>query len=147
MATVTKDFRIKSGLVVEGANGTVNGSDIITEDIITGGTQTNIAVTYNPGTKTLDFVAENGVADSTTDDLTEGATNQYFTDERAQDAAAAMIVGGTHTNVSVDYDDANNVLNITGAVTYTDEDAQDAIGAAFAAGVADPHVSVTLLVP
>lgn len=93
MATVTKDFKIKSGLVVEGANGTINGSDIITEDIITGGTQTNIAVTYNPSTKTLDFVAENGVADSTTSDLAEG-TNLYFTDERAQDAVGNSVGQG-----------------------------------------------------
>ena len=55
MATVTKDFRIKSGLVVEGANGTINGSDILTEDAISGGTQNNITVTYNAVSKTVDF--------------------------------------------------------------------------------------------
>jgi hypothetical protein len=49
MATVTKDFRIKSGLVVEGTTGTINASDIITEDKITGGTQNGIAVTYGSG--------------------------------------------------------------------------------------------------
>ena len=89
MATVTKDFRIKSGLVVEGTNGTINGSDIITEDAITGGTQTNIAVTYDPQSKTVSFVAENGVADSTTDDLVEGSTNLYYTDQRARNAISA----------------------------------------------------------
>jgi hypothetical protein len=93
MATVTKDFRVKHGLVVEGTNATVNGSDIITEDAITGGTQTNITVTYNPTTKVVDFVAENGVADSTTDDLVEGEDNLYFTDQRAIDA-----VGGSATS-------------------------------------------------
>ena len=86
MATVNKDFRVKHGLVVEGTNATVDGSDIITEDALTGGTQTNISVTYNPTTKVVDFVAENGVADSTTDNLTEGTTNKYFTDARARDA-------------------------------------------------------------
>ncbi len=101
MATVTKDFKVKAGLIVEGTSGTINGSDIITEDIITGGTQTNIAVTYNPGTKTLDFVAENGVADSTTDDLVEGSTNQYFTDARAKDSAAALLTTATMTNISI----------------------------------------------
>ena len=49
MATVTKDFRIKSGLVVEGTTGTINASDIITEDKITGGTQNGISVTYVDG--------------------------------------------------------------------------------------------------
>jgi hypothetical protein len=98
MATVNKDFRVKHGLVVEGTNATVDGSDIITEDIITGGTQTNISVTYNPSTKLLDFVAENGVADSDTDDLAEGTTNKYFTDERAQDAVGNSIGTGLSYN-------------------------------------------------
>jgi hypothetical protein len=31
MATVVKNFRIKSGLVVEGATGTINGQNILTE--------------------------------------------------------------------------------------------------------------------
>ena len=33
MATVTKDFRVKSGLVVEGSTATVNSHDIITKEI------------------------------------------------------------------------------------------------------------------
>lgn len=110
MATVTKDFRIKSGLVVEGTGGTINGSDIITEDAITGGTQTNISVTYNPTTKVVDFVAENGVADSTTSDLAEG-TNLYYTNERVDDRVANLINGGT--GITVTYDDNGNALGIS----------------------------------
>jgi hypothetical protein len=106
MATVTKDFRVKHGLVVEGTNATVNGSDIITEDIITGGEQTNITVTYNPSTKLLDFVAENGVADSTTDDLAEGTTNKYFTDERAQDAVGNAVTDG------LEYNDTSGAISL-----------------------------------
>jgi hypothetical protein len=59
---------------------------------IVGGAQTNIAVTYNNATEKYDFVAENGVADSTTADLAEdpSATStsgtMYFTDVRAQSA-------------------------------------------------------------
>lgn len=56
---------------------------------LTTGTQTNISVTYNNGV--YDFVAENGVADSTTDDLVEGSTNLYFTNARAQAAVASDI--------------------------------------------------------
>ena len=55
-------------------------------DPLTLGTQTNISVTYNTGTGSYDFVAENGVADSTTDDLTEGEGNLYFTSQRVYDA-------------------------------------------------------------
>jgi len=49
---------------------------------LTGGTQTNISVTYDDASNTFSFVAENGVADSDTDDLTEGSTNLYYTDAR-----------------------------------------------------------------
>lgn len=137
MATVTKDFKVKNGIKVQadanidgslyvGGNATINGSDIITEDAITGGTQTNIAVTYDPQSKTINFVAENGIADSTTTDLVEG-TNLYFTEERAQDAAAAALANGTHTNITVNYNDETNSISLTGAVTYTDEDARAAL--------------------
>ncbi len=99
MATVNKDFRIKSGLVVEGATGTINGSSIITEDAITGGTQTNIQVTYDNVSGTISFVAENGFADSTTSDLVEGA-NLYFTTERARNAISVDASGPLTYNSS-----------------------------------------------
>lgn len=131
MATVNKDFRVKHGLVVEGTNATVNASDIITEDAITGGTQTNITVTYNPTTKVVNFAAENGVADSNTDALTEGTTNKYFTDERAQDAV------GNSVGTGLTYNDTSGAISVT-ANTY------DAFGAASAvAGNLTTHTSAT----
>jgi hypothetical protein len=45
----------------------------------------NIEITTT-GNGDITITAENGVADSTTDDLDEGALNLYFTDERAVDA-------------------------------------------------------------
>jgi hypothetical protein len=33
MATVTKDFRVKNGIVVEGSTATVNGHDVLTKAI------------------------------------------------------------------------------------------------------------------
>jgi hypothetical protein len=62
MATVTKDFRIKSGLVVEGLNATVNNKKVLVED-------------------------------DSSDLLTEGAENLFFTNERAIAA-----VGGSATS-------------------------------------------------
>ena len=53
-------------------------------DLLTGASLTNITITGD-GTG-LVITAENGVADSDTDDLTEGTTNLYFTDARARDA-------------------------------------------------------------
>jgi ribosomal protein L19E len=106
MATVNKDFRIKHGLIVEGTSGTINGNNILTDndttdvldegttnlyftdsrvkDVLTGSTQENISITVEDGVLTI--AAENGIADSTTDDLDEGSTNLYFTSQRAQDA-------------------------------------------------------------
>jgi hypothetical protein len=165
MATVNKNFKIKSGLVVEGTTGTINGEDILTKaqadidyiidqvggsgesantpntlvlrdasgnfaagtitadltgqvsdisnhdtddltegtankyftdnrviDVLTGSTQTNISITNVAGE--LHIAAENGVADSNTDDLTEGATNKYFTDTRAKDAVSSALGNG-----------------------------------------------------
>ena len=34
MATVTKDFRVKNGLIVEGSTATVNGHDVLTESLV-----------------------------------------------------------------------------------------------------------------
>jgi len=72
---------------------------------------------------------------STTDTLSEGTTNKYFTDERAQDAVAAAIAAGTHTNITITYDDDNNKLSFVGAQTYSDENAQDAVGNAVGTGL------------
>ena len=49
-------------------------------DLLTGASLTNITITGTGAGLTI--TAENGVADSTTDDLAEGSTNKYFTDSR-----------------------------------------------------------------
>jgi hypothetical protein len=72
---------------------------------------------------------------STTDGLSEGSTNKYFTDERAQDAIATAIAAGTHTNITITYDDDNNKFSFVGAQTYSDENAQDAVGNAVGNGL------------
>jgi hypothetical protein len=73
------------------------------KDVLTNSTQTNISITEVEGVLTI--TAENGVGDSTTDDLAEGDNNLYFTDERAVDAVAAAIDGGTHENITITYED------------------------------------------
>jgi len=55
--------------------------------------------------------------------------SDLYTDENAQDAANALLAGGT--DISLTYDDAGNNLSIdwTGSTSsYSDEDAQDAVG-------------------
>jgi len=101
--------------------------------LLTNATKSNISITGDKNGLTI--TAENGVADSTTDALAEGSTNKYFTDDRAQDAVAAALAAGTHTNISVSYNDVANSISLTGAVTYTDENAQDAVGNAVGNGL------------
>jgi hypothetical protein len=57
-------------------------------DLLTGATLENITITGDENGLTI--TAENGVADSDTDDLTEGSSNLYFTDQRAVDALEAV---------------------------------------------------------
>jgi len=47
--------------------------------------------------------------------------------EAAQDAAASMITGASHTNISVSYNDEAGTLAFTAGATYSDENARDAV--------------------
>ena len=55
-------------------------------DILVNSNQENITIAYNNMNDGLVITAENGVADSTTDDLAEGEDNLYFTNTRVIDA-------------------------------------------------------------
>jgi hypothetical protein len=108
MATVNKDFKIKSGLVVEGTTGTINGLDILTkkqadQDYIVsliGGTATSANEAnkvvkrdangnFAAGTITADITGQvSDISNHSTSDLSEG-TNLYFTNQRALNATAA----------------------------------------------------------
>jgi hypothetical protein len=58
-------------------------------ELLTGASLTNITITGTGAGLTI--TAENGVADSDTDDLVEGTTNLYFTNTRAVDALEAVV--------------------------------------------------------
>jgi hypothetical protein len=144
MATVNKDFRVKHGLIVEGTTGTINGNDILTDndttdvlgegttnlyytdqrvkDVLTGSTQTNISITEVEGD--LVITAENGVDDSTTDDLTEGTTNLYFTTGRVDDVidnkTTDDIDEGT-TNLYFTETRSRDALSGTDGISYVSE--------------------------
>lgn len=151
MATVNKDFRVKHGLVVEGTTGTINGEDIITTgfttdslsegttnqyytesraktdaaELLTGASLTNITITGDGNGLTI--TAENGVADSTTDDLAEGLNNLYFTDTRVKSVIDAAITNGTQTNIVVTYDDATNTLSFVSENGVADSTTDDLV--------------------
>jgi len=54
------------------------------------------------------------------DDLTEGSTNLFYTNERVDDRVAALLVGGN--NITATYDDVAGTLTIDGQPGYTDSD-------------------------
>jgi len=55
-----------------------------------------------------------------TDDLAEGSTNLFYTNERVDDRVAALLVGGN--NITATYDDVAGTLTIDGQPGYTDSD-------------------------
>jgi len=96
----------------------------------------NSAITIN-GTAT----SLGGTRTLGTDDVSEGTTNKYFTDERAQDAVSTALAAGTHTNLTVTYNDAANSISLAAAPGYVDEQAVDAVATALAAGT---HTNISV---
>jgi len=199
MATVTKDFRVKAGLVVEGTTATVNGKNVITAgvvdakgDLIVGSADDAVArlgvgtngqvltansgatygvqwsdpaavgvfgasiefegatannfettlqvtdptadrtITLQDASGTVAFTADitSAINALSTTDIEEG-TNEYFTNERAQDAV------GNAVGTGLTYNDTTGAISVT-ANTY------DAYGSASAvAGDLSTHTNAT----
>jgi hypothetical protein len=105
-------------------------------ELLTGATKTNITITGDGSGLTI--TAENGVADSDTDDLTEGSTNLYFTDSRAVAAAEAAATSADTAGKIVKRDEFGNfaanevtfgAVNVGDAGYVSDEGTTLAIGA------------------
>jgi hypothetical protein len=77
-------------------------------NLLLNATKTNISITGDQNGLTIS--AENGVADSDTDFLTEGTNNLYFTTERAQDAV------GNSVGTGLSYNDATGAVSVDTAV-------------------------------
>lgn len=67
-------------------------------------------ITFKDGSGTVAFTTD---VPSNTDSLSEGTTNKYFTDERAQDAIGTALAAGTHSNITVSYDDSANSISLS----------------------------------
>ena len=48
-----------------------------------------------------------------TDNLTEGSSNLYFTNERVDDRVGALLIDSATSGIDINYDDANNQLTIS----------------------------------
>jgi predicted small metal-binding protein len=58
--------------------------------------------------------------------------SKIYTNEMAQDTIASALAAGSHTNITVGYDDVANSLSLT--ATYDDEEVMDAIATSLTAG-------------
>lgn len=86
--------------------------------------KTNIQISKD-GSNNLTITAENGVADSTTDDLAEGSTRLYFTEARARQSVS----GGT----GISYDNSTGVISVDNTIatkSYADQAESDAVSSA-----------------
>ena len=89
----------------------INGGNI---DATVIGATTPVQATFTDVTVTGSFLTV------TTDELTEGTTNQYFTEDRARQAISIA------SNSSLTYDPATGIISFSGQY-YTDADARQAI--------------------
>jgi hypothetical protein len=71
----------------------------------------------------LDNTTNGRIDDLNTDDISEGATNFYFTDTRAKISAADLITNATKTNITITGDE--NGLTITAENGVDDSDTDD----------------------
>lgn len=120
--TVSSLSNHDTGDLAEGANLYYTAARAKEEaaNLLTNATKTNIVITKD-GSNNLTITAENGVADSDTDDLVEGTTNLYFTNTRARQA----ISGGT----GISYDNSTGVVSVDNTIatkSYADQAETDA---------------------
>jgi hypothetical protein len=147
MATVTKDFKIKYGLIVEGATATVNGNDVLTKSAgdttyiqgLVGGVANSASVANSivlrDGNKnfaanviTADLVGDvtgqvSDISNFDADDLSEGTSNLYFTNARSKSATADLLTNATLTNITIT--GSGSGLTITAENGVDDSDTDD----------------------
>lgn len=83
---------------------------VITPGLIDDGTISNTKLTNDSVTINGQTVALGGSTTLDTDAISEGLTNQYFTDERVDDRVSNLLVAGN--NITLTYDDVANTLTV-----------------------------------
>ena len=97
-----------------------------------GAISANGDLSYDSGTGIMSFTVPTtiaSIANHTSDDLAEGSTNLYHTNERVDDRVAALMTAGT--GISLTYDDAAGTLTVTNTQTETNDFVD---GASFSGG-------------
>jgi hypothetical protein len=134
MATVTKDFRVKAGLVVEGSTATVNGHDILTEALVdakgdilvasAADTVTRLAVGTNNYVLTADDQATNGIAWKAPAAVGEFGSSITFEGSTANDFETTIQVTDPTADNVITFQDATGTVALLTDIPeeYTDSD-------------------------
>jgi hypothetical protein len=147
MATVTKDFRVKNGIVVEGTTATVNGHDVLTEAlvdakgdlIVASGADavTRLAAGTNGYVLTANSSATNGLEWAAAPAVGAFETSIVFEGTTANDFETTLQVTDPTADRTITFKDASGTVAFTSDLPtqYTDEMAQDAVGNALGSGL------------
>jgi len=129
MATVTKDFRVKAGLVVEGSTATVNGKNIITAgvvdakgDLIVGSADDAVArlgVGTNGQVLTANSSATYGVEWSAPAAVGVFGTSIEFEGSTANDFETTLAVTDPTADRTITLPDATGTVALTSDITVT----------------------------
>jgi hypothetical protein len=157
MATVTKDFRVKAGLVVEGSTATVNGHDILTEALVdakgdllvasAADTVTRVALGTNGYILTADDSQTAGVKWAAAPAVGSFESSITFEGSSADDYETTLQVTNPTADRTITLPNASGTVALTSDITsavdaittdaieegstnlyFTDERAQDAVG-------------------
>jgi len=91
--------------------------------------------TFAPGASYSSTNFDSDLNAANTDSLSEGSTNLYFTNERAQDAVAGAFTHSNHGNITAVYNDAANEIRLTATTaSYANSDARHALSIVDAGG-------------
>jgi hypothetical protein len=163
MATVTKDFRVKAGLVVEGSTATVNGKNIITAgvvdakgDLIVGSADDAVArlgIGTNGQVLTANSGATYGVEWAAPAAVGVFGSSITFEGTTADDYETTIQVADPTADRTITFPNATGTVALTSDITsavngvsttdieegtnlyFTDERAQDAVGNAVGTGL------------
>lgn len=119
-STALADLSVISQVTVTD-EGHVNG--VVTRELPASTIQDGQGITWTHDTTNNILTADANLSPFSTDDLVEGGSNLYFTNERVDDRVAMLLSGGT--NISLTYSDSTNTLTIaadTAGINYWTKD-------------------------
>ena len=127
MATVTKDFRVKNGIVVEGSTATVNGHDVLTEALVDAkgdllvasgaDAVTRLAAGVNGYVLTANSSATNGLEWAAAPAVGSFETSIVFEGATPDDFETTLTVVDATADRTITFPDATGTVALTSDVT------------------------------